>query len=388
MHPLLYLAIGVLFIVGAVLAFTSMKTTPDNKVTTTPGSQRNTLTFNSNTGIDYSAANNIEKSFTFGTFTASVILTNMSFSFDVNNSVFTNASVNLVMKDSNNNEFYKQTIDNFIKSPMEFQINDINVPKDTKLMLIINGDSIKLFRPNVSFTYRLPNITLSPIETLQPTTMQPTMMPTMMPTMQPTIIKPSTTQNVVFKPVNNTSLSVNNNIQNFSMGTLPFKGIVKNITLTYNPSSTISSDSIISVQIFDPLSTIPLYKFQTDAVLLKNPNRFVLNEFTVKPGQTVSIQLNGSNIMLLNPELSINVETTSVPIVQPTTMYPMEPTTMYPTMEPTTLYPTMQPTTMYPMEPTTMMPTTMYPMEPTMMPTTMMPTTMYPMEPQITGLPN
>ena len=345
MHPLLYLAIAVLFIVGAVLAFTSIKTT-DNKNTTTPaGSQKNTITFTSNPNIDYSSTNNNEKSFTFGTFTSSVVLSNISFSFNVEDSVFTNASVNLILSDSNNDdyEFYKETIDNFITSPIEFQIDNIIIPKDTKLILKLNGD-IKLFRPNVSFTYKLPDITISPII---PTTMMPT---TMMPT---------TIQNIVFKPINNnTSLSVNNDIQNFSMGTLPIEGTVKNIILSYNPSSTISPDSYISVEIFNQSSPKPLHRFTTEASNLNNPNSFVLNDyFNISPGQTVSIQLNGSNITLLNPVLSINVETSSV--IQPTTMTPMQPTTMMP-MKPTTMMP-MQPTTMMPMQPTTMMPTSIEP---------------------------
>ena len=188
-----------LFVVYSIIGYVF-----SNK-TTTPSISRDMLIFNSYPGIDYSTFDNTQKIFTFGTFIYPVILTGMLFFVD-NNSIFDNAYVDLVINDNNNQIFNKQITD-FTKSITETKIDNIIVPKDAKLILIINGDNIKLFKSSISFTilpYTEPiTTTIQPIQTTTipfETTMETTMMPTTMYPMETTTMQPTTMMSTTMQP--------------------------------------------------------------------------------------------------------------------------------------------------------------------------------------------
>ena len=61
------------------------------------------------------------------------------------------------------------------------------------------------------------------------------------------------------------------------------------IELSYDSSgSNISPDSIISIDIFSPISEIPIYGKSIYGIQLKNPNNFTFN-FSVEKGFKVNI---------------------------------------------------------------------------------------------------
>jgi len=336
----LYIIIPCILFFGFIIWLVIYLTTkPEEIISTTPSTQKGIITFKSVPGVDYTTSNNIPKSYTLGTFTTSINVTELLFTFNITDSVFNNSSVNLIIKDNNDNNIYNNIISDFTTSPVT--INNLNIPINNqyKLILTISGDNVRLISPSVTLTYDFTKTTT----TLQPTTMMPsTLQPTtMLPTtMQPTTMLPTTMQPTTMMPS------------------------------TMQPTTMMPST-------MQPTTMLPT---------------------TMMPSTMQPTTMMPTTMMPSTMQPTTMLPTTMMPsTMQPTTMMPttmmpstMQPTTMMPsTMQPTTMMPTtmmpstMQPTTMMPstMQPTTMMPTTMIPstMQPTtMMPSTMQPTTMMP----------
>ena len=114
---------------------------------------KDTLTFNASPSIDYSTSNNIEKSFTMGTFNNNLMLTALSLTFDINNSIFNSSSIKISIQDVNNNEVYNTVITNFTTMPIVISINNIIINKDYKVILKLNGINTKVYNPSISFNY-------------------------------------------------------------------------------------------------------------------------------------------------------------------------------------------------------------------------------------------
>jgi hypothetical protein len=279
---------SIIIAVLAILAFLSVILyyifKPSEKAieTTTPSTQKGTVTFNSVPGIDYTATNNIPKSFTLGTFNTSLNIIELSFSFDINNSVFSsNSTVILIIKDVNNN-IYNTQISDFTSSPIIFINLNIRVEIQNQVILRIDGDNTRLISPSVSFLYDLNKPT-----TLQPTTLQST-------TLQPTTLQPTTTM----EPTT--------------------------MMPTIEPTMMPTTGPTTMMPTMEPTTMFPTTMIPMETTMMPT---------TMMPMQTTMMP----STMMPTMEPTTMFPTTIMPTMEPTTMMP---TTMMPTMFPTTMMPT------------------------------------------------
>ena len=87
MHPMSYFILALAFTAFVFVVICMLTKSSSTTITTTTPNvlSQNIITFNSVPGVDYSTMENVEKTFTLGTFVAELVLDSLSFNFNTSN---------------------------------------------------------------------------------------------------------------------------------------------------------------------------------------------------------------------------------------------------------------------------------------------------------------
>lgn len=151
LFPILLLAT---LIILPIYLYNKNSTTVNTSITTTPAIQNiiNLLNENDTYNMEFTSEKNFPKKITLGTFVSDIYLIKLFFYFNIKQSIFDNALINLIINDENGNIIHKIELTNFSNSPIEIDLLDLHVMNNYKVVLELNGE-IKINSPKLSFKF-------------------------------------------------------------------------------------------------------------------------------------------------------------------------------------------------------------------------------------------